>query len=212
MTTKNSLLVFGTKNFNNSLNEIKEYFNFPLTFYEKNDFSKSLITNASAILIESDFCNSDEIFTLINSIRSKPVLLFANQTSSDIKCNHNKKIFLPLSFKDLSNHVKNLITSVKFNQNSSIKIKEYIIDKNEKKLMKGNLSLTITEREIELIEVLFNEPEPLSKIEILKKIWKYAEGVDTHTIETHIYRLRKKILDKFKDDNFIINSKTGYSV
>ena len=209
---KNSLLVFGTKNFNNSLNEIKEYFNFPLTFYEKNDFSKSLITNARAILIESDFCNSDEIFTLINSIRGKPVLLFANQTSSDNKCNHNKKIFLPLSFRDLSNHVKNLITSVKFNQNSSIKIKEYLIDKNERKLMKGNLSLTITEREIELIEVLFNEPEPLSKIEILKKIWKYAEGVDTHTIETHIYRLRKKILDKFKDDNFIINSKTGYSV
>ena len=209
---KNSLLVFGTKNFNNSLNEIKEYFNFPLTFYEKNDFSKSLITNASAILIESDFCNSDEIFTLINSIRGKPVLLFANQTSSDNKCNHNKKIFLPLSFRDLSNHVKNLITSVKFNQNSSIKIKEYLIDKNERKLMKGNLSLTITEREIELIEVLFNEPEPLSKIEILKKIWKYAEGVDTHTIETHIYILRKKILDKFKDDNFIINSKTGYSV
>ena len=209
---KNSLLVFGTKNFNNSLNEIKEYFNFSLVFFEKNNFSKSLITNASAILIESDFCNNDEIFSLINSIRDKPVLLFANQTSSDNKCNHNKKIFLPLNFKDLSRHVKNLITSVKFNQNSSIKIKEYLIDKNERKLTKGNLSLTITEREIELIEVLFNEPKPLSKIEILKKIWKYAEGVNTHTIETHIYRLRKKILDKFKDDNFIINSKTGYSV
>ena len=59
---------------------------------------------------------------------------------------------------------------------------------------------------------MFNKKKPLSKKYILKEVWKYAEGVDTHTIETHIYRLRKKIISKFNDENFIINSKTGYSI
>ena len=72
--------------------------------------------------------------------------------------------------------------------------------------------MTITEREIQLIELLFNEKKPVPKSIILKRVWKYADDADTHTIETHIYRLRKKILDVFKDDNFIINSKDGYSI
>ena len=74
------------------------------------------------------------------------------------------------------------------------------------------MSIVVTEREIELIELLSNEQKPLSKNMILKKVWKYAVDADTHTVETHIYRLRKKILNKFKDDNFIISSKAGYSI
>ena len=54
--------------------------------------------------------------------------------------------------------------------------------------------------------------KPLSKNIILKKLWKYSDDADTHTVETHIYRLRKKILDKFKDENFIVNSKSGYTI
>ena len=82
----------------------------------------------------------------------------------------------------------------------------------KEKLKKKNLSITITEREIQLIELLYNSSNPLSKNVILKKVWKYADDADTHTIETHIYRLRKKILSKFKDENFILNFKDGYSI
>jgi DNA-binding response OmpR family regulator len=103
-----------------------------------------------------------------------------------------------------------LITTYKFNENSSVKIKDYTLDKNEKKLKKQDLSITVTEKEVHLIELLFNEDKPLSKTVILKKVWKYADDADTHTVETHIYRLRKKILNKFQDENFIINSKRGY--
>ena len=105
-----------------------------------------------------------------------------------------------------------VILELRFNQNSSVKIKEYLIDKNEKKLNKKNLTVTVTEKEIELIELLFNEKKPISKNNLLKQIWKYSENADTHTVETHIYRLRKKIISKFNDENFIINSKTGYSI
>ena len=87
-----------------------------------------------------------------------------------------------------------------------------MIDKNERILKKNNLSIAITEREIQLIELLFNEKKAIPKSIILKKVWKYADDADTHTIETHIYRLRKKILSKFKDENFIINTKNGYTI
>ena len=113
---------------------------------------------------------------------------------------------------EFNSKVINLITSKKFNQNSSIKIKEYIIDKNEKKLTIDDSSITVTEREIQLIELLFNEKKPISKKIILKKVWKYSEDADTHTVQTHIYRLRKKILEEFNDENFIINTKLGYTI
>ena len=113
---------------------------------------------------------------------------------------------------DLLKKVSLLIISAKFILNSSIKIKDYTIDKNEKLLKKGNLSTSITEREIDLIELLYNEIHPVSKNVILKKIWNYSEDADTHTIETHIHRLRKKILNKFNEENFIIYSKSGYSI
>ena len=82
----------------------------------------------------------------------------------------------------------------------------------EKKLKNNNLFIALTEREVQLIELLFTEKKPLSKNIILKKIWRYADDADTHTVETHIYRLRKKILDKFSDEKFIANSKLGYSI
>ena len=79
-------------------------------------------------------------------------------------------------------------------------------------LQKDNLVISITEREIQLIELLFNAKKPLTKNIILKEVWNYSNNADTHTIETHIYRLRKKILKKFNDESFIINTKTGYAI
>ena len=70
----------------------------------------------------------------------------------------------------------------------------------------------MTEREILLLELLLETNSAVSKKDILKKVWNYSEGADTHTIETHIYRLRKKIKSKFEDENFIINTKNGYKI
>jgi hypothetical protein len=208
---KNTLLVFGTQNFNNSLIEIKEYLDFSLVFFNDDTLFNNTISNANALLIDSEVYTNNRNLTLINSVSNKPILLIENKAFIK-KSNYTDKITFPLMLLDFNSRIVNLITSKKFNQNSSIKIKEYIIDKNEKKLIKGKLSVTITEREIQLIELLFNEKKPVSKNSLLKKIWKYSEDADTHTIETHIHRLRKKILSKFNDENFIINFKAGYSV
>ena len=77
--------------------------------------------------------------------------------------------------------------------------------------MKNKLFLELTEKEIELIELLYKKLFTKKK-EILSTIWKYSDDADTHTVETHIYRLRKKIKEVFNDDLFIKNDKRGYTI
>ena len=80
----------------------------------------------------------------------------------------------------------------------------------KKNYKKKNKFILLTEKEIHLLELLLDNKTSLPKEEILKRVWKYSEDADTHTVETHIYRLRKKIKDNFLDDHFILNDKDGY--
>ena len=208
---KNSLLVFGTKNLNNSLDEIKEYLDFSLIFFHDDTLFNETVSIISALLVDSEASKDIKNFGLINKVNSKPIILIEKQ-GFIFKCNHTNKISFPLTLSDFNSKILTFIASEKFNQNSSIEIKEYKINKNEKKLKKDDLFISLTEKEIELIEILYNEKKSLSKSVLLKKIWKYSEVADTHTVETHIYRLRKKILIKFNDEKFIIHSRAGYSI
>ncbi len=123
---------------------------------------------------------------------------------------YNIIIKLPASIIELNNIVETSLAKRKFYDNSSIKIKEYFLNKNERKLTKENYTLILTEKEIKLLELLLNEENPISKKKILSLVWEYSKDADTHTVETHIYRLRKKINEIFKDDKFILNNKDGY--
>ena len=130
------------------------------------------------------------------------------------KDNQTKKwdenILLPTTVKEINTVIENSIAKKKFNKNSSIKVKKYLLDKNEKKLVKMNNSIILTEKEIQLLELLLNNSKPISKDKILSLVWNYSTDADTHTVETHIYRLRKKISEKFMDEEFIFNTKDGY--
>ena len=84
------------------------------------------------------------------------------------------------------------------------------MNKNEKKLSKLDNFIILTEKEIQLLELFLDNTKPISKDNILSSVWNYASDADTHTVETHIYRLRKKIADKFLDNKFIHNNKDGY--
>jgi DNA-binding response OmpR family regulator len=210
---KNNILVFGTKNFNNSFIEIKEYFDFSLIFFDLNNFSESSLHSIQFLIVDRDICDNADVLSLLNKINNKPLLLVQKSNSISVKnLVYDEKIILPLTFSDFTSQIINFIASNKFNKNSSIKINEYLIDKNKRLLKKGKISVNVTEREIQLIELLFNEQNPLSKSIILNQIWKYADDADTHTIETHIYRLKKKIFNKFNDANFIVSSKNGYTI
>jgi len=208
---KKNLTIFGTKNLNNSLEEIKEDLEFSFFYFESDKLNESILSSASAIIVDSSTCEDKTSMSIVNKIFDKPILLLEDQNFKT-KCKYDDKISLPLNFNELKDKIVHLITSYKFNENSSIVIKKYTLNKNEKKLKNESVFIIITEREVQLIELLFNEKKSLTKKDILKKIWKYADAADTHTVETHIYRLRKKIFDKFHDENFIINSKLGYSI
>ena len=89
--------------------------------------------------------------------------------------------------------------------NSTIQIKNYILDKNEKKLFNGEIFITLTEKEIFILDLLLEKKASVSKEELLSIVWNYAKGVDTHTVETHIYRLRK-INERFNEKLYKNNS------
>ena len=123
------------------------------------------------------------------------------------------QINMPFKILDFERKIISLISKYKFNQRSLINLGSYIIDKNERKIKKDNLELQLTEKEINFL-ILFTQKKkvPLSKNFFLEKVWNYSTDTDTHTIETHIHRLRKKILQKFNDNNFIKNNEKGYYI
>ena len=95
---------------------------------------------------------------------------------------------------------------------SDINIGEYKLNLNSKEIIKNSKKLDLTEREANLIMYLNSSPSPVKIDQLQKEVWDYGVKLDTHTVETHIYRLRKKIKDKFLDENFIESTKEGYSI
>ena len=86
------------------------------------------------------------------------------------------------------------------------------MDMNSREIIINNLKLKLTEKEINTINYLSKSNKPVSIDELQKKVWSYQSDIETHTVETHIYRLRKKILNSFNDNEFIISKKNGYQI
>ena len=119
---------------------------------------------------------------------------------------------MPFSILFFEKKLVSLLARYNFKKTSLINLRNYILDKNERKIKKNNLELQLTEKEVDFL-ILFSEVAvPLSRKFILKNVWNYSSNTETHTIETHIHRLRKKILLKFKDNNFIKNNDKGYFI
>ena len=140
---------------------------------------------------------------------SKSIKICVGKTK-DLTNNYDASLELPATLKEINAIVENTAAKKKFNVNSSIVVKDYLLNKNEKKLYKSNDFIILTEKEVQLIELFLKDKKPISKDSILSSVWNYASDADTHTVETHIYRLRKKIADKFIDEKFILNNKDGY--
>ena len=119
---------------------------------------------------------------------------------------------LPLSLKKLLELINIKLIKLKFNQQSKLVIKGYALNLNAKFFSKNNLNLKLTEKEIEIILYLNDNKIKHNVADLQKNIWGYATNMETHTVETHIYRLRKKISDLFKDEKFILSHKNGYFI
>ena len=197
---KLNVLILGPTSFISTLDELKPFLKF-------NALSENINENYNIILFHIDALKDEKQKELIEN--NNNIKICAGEKSVTLK-NYDEYLNLPTTLKEINLVVENSAVKKKFNKNSSIEIKNYFLNKNEKKLSKSENFIILTEKEIQLLELFLNTKKPISKDKILSTVWNYSTDADTHTVETHIYRLRKKIADKFMDNNFIYNNKDGY--
>ena len=174
------------------LDEIKENLPFKIIKYEnEDDFIKS--------------CNLDFVNFIIISKSNDKLLLNKNIKEKNFLDLKN----FPLPLNKLLEVINIQLIKLKFNYQSKINIKGYELNLNSKFFSKNDLSLKLTEKEIEIILYLNETKTKHDVLDLQKKIWGYSSNMETHTVETHIYRLRKKILNKFNDDSFILSHQSG---
>jgi len=111
---------------------------------------------------------------------------------------------LPVNYQDLEKIIKLAILKFKFLFQSKVEIGKYNLDKNERTISYGKKPVKLTERELDIILYLSGKKEGATKQEIMKDIWSHGEEIDSHTYETHLYRLRQKIQSKLNDKKFIL--------
>ena len=118
---------------------------------------------------------------------------------------------LPIRIEKLIEIINIKFLKDKFLDQSHIKIGKYNLDLNSRKISVGDKSLDLTERETNLI-IFIKDKKNVTVKELQKKVWDYSPDLDTHTVETHIYRLRKKMKETFGNESFILNTSNGYSI
>ena len=119
---------------------------------------------------------------------------------------------LPLNIFKLIEKINIEFLKIKFNSQSKVQVNNYDIDLNSREMQLNNIKLKLTEKEINTITYISKQNKPVSIDELQEKVWSYQSDMETHTVETHIYRLRKKIFNSFNDNGFIVSKKNGYQI
>tara|TARA_Y100000992_G_C21123221_1_gene422926 strand:- start:147 stop:725 length:579 start_codon:yes stop_codon:yes gene_type:complete len=177
----------------NIIFEIKNFFNFEI-FYSESEKS----------IFEEQKKRSDKSFIIITHQKLKNISI------------NNKQIMTvenyPLNLLSLIEKINSNLLMQQYNFQSNINLGNYILDLNSRIISLKNNKLKLTEREIQIILFLKKQKQPININILQKEVWGYAEESETHTVETHIYRLRKKIKKGFDDQNFIKSDKKGYFI
>ena len=178
----------------NVLFEVKDFLNFKVINYE----------NENAFLEKIEKETSIKNYTIV----TKTFLNNKNVNQKSIIYLDDK----PINFISLIDKINTNLLKQRFSFQSNINIKNYSLNLNSRVISRNENELKLTEREIEIILFLNDKKKPQNINILQKEVWSYAIDLETHTVETHIYRLRKKISDKFKDSDFILSSKEGYLI
>ena len=182
-----NLLIYESDDLYDILNELAEYLNFKVINIKKDDFSKidlNKYDNYLFLTLKKDF------------IKSKQIL----------------DVDFPIKFSKLLEKINVQFLKQKFSKQSNFNIGDYIVNINSREIISGKQKLRLTEKEVNTLIYLSNLNKPVSVNELQEKVWGYQSELETHTVETHIHRLRKKIKEKFDDNNLIISTKSGYKI
>ena len=161
--------------------------------------------NFKIIYINDENLLKDEINKLNN------YLIISNKKNLNV----GNQLFLenkPINILKLVEKINIEFLKLHFNNQSQLKINNYIIDLNSRQMLLNDVNLKLTEKEINTIAYLSKANKPVSVDELQEHVWSYQSDIETHTVETHIYRLRKKIFNFFNDNEFIISKKNGYQI
>ena len=180
------LIIFKDKKLFNILDEIKENFEFELVFCEKE--------------IELEKLENDNLTDYLVLTKKK-------------LSNFEKQILIdkfPININELNQTLNINFLKSKFIEQSKIDLGRYNLDLNSRILNQNEKELELTEKESSMLIFLKQSKEHVKIYQLQEKVWGYNSELETHTVETHVYRLRKKINDKFKDNEFIKSDKKGY--
>jgi len=190
------------------LRENLKHINFEIKSFKKfNEIIQDLKVKNYSILITS--LKDYDLF--INSKLNIPVL-FLNFGSKKNYTASAEIINCPFQLNNFVERINVIFLKNKFLNNSNLNILNYEINLNSKEILRDGQKLKLTEREINFILFLKNSNSPQNIKSILKFVWNYSPNLETHTVETHVHRLRKKFFSHFKDDNFIKINKKGYFI
>ena len=181
------IIIYDHDNLFDILDEIKDYLHLELKKANKENFDQITKNFKSDYLIISKKKNKN----FKNSVIIDEIPIKINKLVEIINLNFLKN---------------------KFVNQSEQKIGLYKIDLNSREISKDKIILNLTERETNLIMFLSQSSSPVNVNQLEKEVWNYELELETHTVETHIYRLRKKIKEKFNDENFIVSLKKGYKI
>jgi transposase-like protein len=170
----------------------------PILYDILKELEKEINYNVEQIFRDSELDNKELSKYLILS--SKQGNKFLNEITLDF----------PLKISKLIEKVNIQFLKIKTKEKSSVPLGKYEIDLNSRMLNLNSNSISLTEKEINLLIFLSKSKDPVSINKLQEEVWSYTNDVETHTVETHIHRLRKKILNEFKRDDFILSDKRGY--
>ena len=191
------LYIINLSNFYDIISELKEHISYEISkfdnkeiFFDKYKSESISIENSILVVNEKEYnffvrnMNEDQIIKF-----KPPVNIFTFIENLNVR-------FIQRKYQDQSN----------------VNVKDFFLDINSRELKKGKLSLKLTERETDMILFLNNSNKPVNVETLEKEIWQHSSELETHTVETHIYRLRKKIKDEFGNDDLIKSNKNGYTI
>ena len=193
---KKIIYILNSKTLYQIFDEIKNEFDFEIVFTKNMDYIKK---------------NSKDDQNLGNAI----ILAFKNRISiKEIFFSNNSILLddLPISLKNLLENINIVFLKSNFKVQSKFYINDYELNLNARTIIKKKISLKLTEKEIMIIVFLFKIQKPTSVSLLQSEVWKQKSNLETHTVETHIYRLRKKFSEVFNDNEFIKSNKVGYFI
>ena len=187
--TRSKVIILNLKGLYNVLLELKDFFKFEL-FYQEKETDLSDHTKEKNYLVISNN-------KILSNIDDKNIIILGE---------------LPIKILDLIEKININLLKLKYSYQSNFQIKEYKLDLNSRVISFEKKDLRLTEREIEIILFLNSKDKPQSIDVLQKEVWGYSRNLEKHTVETHVYRLRKKINETFDDSNFLVSSKDGYKI